>query len=209
MELNPDNPTTQTLRTEWHKVLALVLHKLNVDHVVIRLSDLERLAATPDVCVVAHDRSDGLHIHLTTMAEGERLARQAAADPKGRIDDVVAPAPAPRVTPAGTGHTTDPTDPRLKRGLADTEPVPQAEVYLVLSEEERAKGYVRPVRTTYEHVGTDESPGCGTPTRMSAPLAETYAREPRFYGATYCCGCRKHLPVSEFIWSGTTERVGS
>lgn len=89
--------------------------------------------------------------------------------------------------------TTDPTDPRLGHG-PDTEPGPQNEAYLVLSEEERAKGFVRPVRRSYIHTV------CGVSTRMSQAIAETYARDPKFYGATYCVGCRKHLPVSEFVW---------
>lgn len=48
--------------------------------------------------------------------------------------------------------TTDASDPRLGHGV-DTKPVPQNEVYLILSEEERAKGFVRPVRYNYKHVG--------------------------------------------------------
>src|SRR5688572_21704649 len=50
--------------------------------------------------------------------------------------------------------TTDPKDPRLGQG-SDTEPRPQNEAYLVLSEEERAKGFVRPVRRAYRHIGPD------------------------------------------------------
>lgn len=49
--------------------------------------------------------------------------------------------------------TTDRNDPRLGRGVDET-PIPQHEVYLVLSEEEIAKGYVHPVRSIYRHVGT-------------------------------------------------------
>lgn len=49
--------------------------------------------------------------------------------------------------------TTDPNDPDIKRGGADVEPGPQNEKYLVLSDEELAKGFVRPVRRTYLHVG--------------------------------------------------------
>jgi hypothetical protein len=52
-----------------------------------------------------------------------------------------------------TGVTDDPNDPRLKRGHADETSVPQNEVYLVLSEAERAKGFVRPYRDAYRHVG--------------------------------------------------------
>ncbi len=94
------------------------------------------------------------------------------------------------------GVTTDPTDPRLTRGN-DDKPVPQAEVYIVLSEEERAKGFVRPVRDTYIHEK------CGGKTNMGAALAETYARDPSFYGGTYCVHCRMHRPVGadgEFKW---------
>lgn len=50
------------------------------------------------------------------------------------------------------GVTDDRNDPRLTRGV-DDKPGPQAEVYLVLSEEERAKGFVRPYRDAYVHVG--------------------------------------------------------
>jgi hypothetical protein len=75
--------------------------------------------------------------------------------------------------------------------------------YWVLSEAERAKGFVRPVRTSYVHAK------CGTETRMGRALAETYAREPKFYGATMCVNCGAHFPVGEFTWSGTSELVGS
>jgi hypothetical protein len=90
--------------------------------------------------------------------------------------------------------TDDPNDPELTHGV-DSEPVPQAPAYLVLSEAERAKGYVRPVRRSYVHED------CGTETTMSAALAETYARQPTFYGATYCMFCKKHLPVADFWWT--------
>jgi hypothetical protein len=166
------------------------------------------------------------------------------------------------------GTTSDRNDPRLTHG-ADTEPVPQAEVYLVLSDEERAKGFVRPVRRSYVHVGppgpthelrplTDHEEstfnvadpecgnsecaghrryvafepyeeflgrfwtqeqlnnigkGCGDVTRMAQDIAETYARDPHFYGATYCVRCRRHLPVGkdgEFVWlDDPNQRVGT
>jgi hypothetical protein len=141
---------------------------------------------------------------------------------------------------------TDPNDPRLGRGV-DAEETDQHEAYLVLSEEERARGLVRIIRQSYRHVGPggpeyklrdltqeererydkygyvkfEEYPegtsaagrywteeqlaavdagGCGAITTMSAELAETYAKDPTFYGATYCVTCRKHLPVAEFCW---------
>lgn len=78
--------------------------------------------------------------------------------------------------------------------------------YVVLAEEERAKGFVRPVRRSYIHTK------CGSVTTMSQPIAETYARDPYHYSGTFCCVCRDHFPVGkngEFVWDGTTEKVGT
>lgn len=128
----------------------------------------------------------------------------------------------------------------------------QQKSYLVLTSEERAKGFVRPVRKEYTHIGvrpkhplrdlTDEEKeqykefgyikfelyppeelpvtgsywsekrlksGCGGVTRMGQALAETYARDPGFYGGTFCVHCKAHYPVEEFVWKDTIERVGS
>lgn len=151
---------------------------------------------------------------------------------------------------------------RLPEQLDDGAPAPidpetgMHRDYWILSQAERAKGFVRPVRTSYMHVGPpgpqnatrrltseeaaryagygydcyEEYPpgdravgrfwtkagldayqagGCRTVTRMVRELAETYARDPKFYGATFCCRCGKHLPVNEFFWLDTQERVGS
>lgn len=100
------------------------------------------------------------------------------------------------------GVTDDRSDPRLTHGVDDT-PRLQADMYLVLSESERAKGFIRPLRYTYVH------DLCGAVTSMGQALAETYATDPTFYGATYCCACSKHRPLSEFHWDGTDELVGS
>ena len=92
--------------------------------------------------------------------------------------------------------TSDPSDPRLTRGV-DEAPIKQAEAYLVLSDDELVKGFVRPYRDRYEHEA------CGVVTTMSRRIAETYARQPNFYGATYCTHCKMHKPVGEhgeFSW---------
>lgn len=146
--------------------------------------------------------------------------------------------------------TDDRNNPKLGYGVNNT-PVPQNEAYLILSEEERSQGFVRPVRRTYIHVGIpgpkyelqdlteeqmkhghqygyvkyekypedpdtsvtgrywtqeqlDLARECGAVTSMSLALAETYARDPKFYGATYCVRCQMHRPVSEFVWEDGT-----
>jgi hypothetical protein len=79
----------------------------------------------------------------------------------------------------------------------------QQKGYVVLSEEERAKGFVRPVRRSYTHKT------CGTDTRMGDAIAETYARDPTFYSGTFCVNCGKHFPLDQFVWLGTQDEVGT
>lgn len=98
--------------------------------------------------------------------------------------------------------TTDRTDPRLGKIRPDG----QQEAYLVLSAEERAKGFVRPVRRSYRHEK------CGSVTSMGQSIAETYARNPSYYGGTFCVHCRAHFPVGkdgEFTWVDGGSKVGT
>jgi hypothetical protein len=102
---------------------------------------------------------------------------------------------------------------RTKQTLADGSPVTtdhrdlkdngQQKGYVVLSAEERAKGFVRPVRNEYTHTV------CGSDTRMGTAIAETYARDPGFYNGTFCVRCEEHFPLDQFVWKGTQEQVGS
>lgn len=50
--------------------------------------------------------------------------------------------------------------------------------------------------------------GCDTVTTMALPLAQTYARDPKFYSHTFCVQCGAHLRVEEFVWEGTDDVVG-
>ena len=71
----------------------------------------------------------------------------------------------------------------------------------VLSEEERSKGFIRPLRAKYIHNK------CGIVTRMGLAIAETYARDPKFYGMTFCIGCKSYLPVDQFRWDDASNQV--
>ena len=100
--------------------------------------------------------------------------------------------------------TTDRNDQRLKEIL----PGGQQAAYLVLSEEELAKGFVRPVRTAYRHLK------CGTVTTMGLALSQTYSRNPKFYSGTFCCHCGTHFDLGPpwdpaFLWYPDGDPVGS
>lgn len=149
--------------------------------------------------------------------------------------------------PSNPPDSSVPTSERLSDG--------QYADHWVLTAEERSKGFVRPLRKAYKHVGlqlrggtvrdlTEEEKeqyakyqyvkfeeyqegeaatgrywtqerwdqidkGCGVVTIMGLSIAETYARDPYFYGSTFCTGCRDYLPLEEFVWEDGGERVGS
>lgn len=81
--------------------------------------------------------------------------------------------------------------------------------YVILSAEERAKGFVRPVRRSYRHLT------CRGTTTMGQSLAETYAAKPTFYSGTFCSTCQDHFsvgppPDGEFVWvDDETSYVGT
>lgn len=93
------------------------------------------------------------------------------------------------------GTTTDRNDPALDV----TEPGGQQKKYLVLSDDERAKGFVRPLRNEYTHLK------CGTKTNMAPAIAETYARQPGFYTSTFCWACATHVMLRDADGKHTFE----
>jgi hypothetical protein len=85
--------------------------------------------------------------------------------------------------------TTDRGDPGLREIIQNGPLKGQQRAYLVLSEEERAKGFVMPVYRSYRHMK------CGTDTTMGQALCETYARNPYFYSGTFCAYCGTHFDL--------------
>lgn len=134
-------------------------------------------------------------IEIIEAWAGNRAVRPVVPEPQVEPVDRTA-----RVTLTGN----PPEDPECVGAPAPIDPeTGMHKDYWVLSDEERAKGWVRPYRDTYIHRK------CGVATTMGRKLSETYARDPKFYGATFCVGCKTHFPVIEFYWDGTTEDVGS
>lgn len=76
-ELNPNHPVTTELRHEWHKLLAIAMHKLGLREIIITPADIEALSLLADgINVVAHAHADCIEIKLVGDAEAERLARK-------------------------------------------------------------------------------------------------------------------------------------
>lgn len=157
--------------------------------------------------------------------------------------------------PRSTTDGEPPADGHWDAPAPNIGPDGQHGAYWILPPEERAKGFVRPVRTSYKHVGlpapsnirnlTDDEQvqhanqnyvkfedyppgepyvvgrfwtqaqldrvgaGCGSVTTVGMAIAETFSRDPKYYRATLCVHCNRHLSVNEFVWDGTDERVGS
>jgi hypothetical protein len=105
---------------------------------------------------------------------------------------------------------------RSARVLTDGSPVPEdyshTEIepdtgmqkgYIVLTVEERRKGFIRPVRRAYKHLK------CGQITTMALSIAETMARDPGFYSDGYCATCKTHFGNEEFVWPEDGTQVGT
>jgi len=166
--------------------------------------------------VFSAEQADALARTLAAKAREVEAERRKAAE-AARIASVP---PADRSKLC----TTDGRSPEEARA-SQTNETGQHASYIVLCEDERRKGFVRPYRDAYKHVGrleegelidggvTDRPSrrvgGCGTVTTMGRALSETYARDPKFYGATFCVHCNRHLPVAEFVWTADGQEVGS
>lgn len=134
--------------------------------------------------------------HRETAAYMERKLREA--NERRRIEN------APPVDRSAVQLTDGAPVPEDASHLT-IKPDGQQEGYVVLSAAERAKGFVRPYRDAYRHEA------CKAITTMGRSIAETYARDPTFYGGTYCSTCRQHFPVGEkgeFTWYEMDGRDG-
>src|SRR5882672_3988387 len=170
-------------------------------------------------------------------ATGEPLAARLTHPNLALATAAVPPVDATQRTTIGGMHPDDPAHRELLESGMQRD-------YVILTPEERHRGYVRPVRRSYVHVGLQEpyqlrdvteeergkyegceyvkyekylesraplvgrfwtqamldrvNKGCCATTTMSIEIAETYARKPDFYDATYCSTCGRHYPVEEF-----------
>lgn len=144
--------------------------------------------------VFSVEQARALSVTLMAQARAAELAARESAE----LERIAKVPPVDRTKLC----TTDGRSPAEARA-SQTNETGQHASYIVLCDEERAKGFVRPYRDRYKHLT------CGGVTAMGRSLSETYARDPTFYGATFCCKCNRHLPVSEFVWTADGTVVGS
>jgi len=135
--------------------------------------------------------SDLEQIYLQSGWRNNPALVDRAREIKARLGELLSPA---RCLTDGSPVTPD------HRELDPT--TGQQKAYIVLTPEERAKGWVRPYRDTYIHKT------CGVATKMGRAIAETYARDPKFYSGTFCVQCKTHFPLDQFVWDGTNIQVG-
>jgi len=77
MEVNPNHPVTAAVHDHWHKIVALLMHKFELGHVVITGQDLAAFEREyPNHAIMIHDKRDGIHLRMVSMEEADRLARE-------------------------------------------------------------------------------------------------------------------------------------
>ncbi len=78
-ELNPNHPVTQLTRDQWHKITAVIMHKLGLSEIELTANDVQNLADSyPDgtPCIVADARAGRFVVRLISGREAEFLARE-------------------------------------------------------------------------------------------------------------------------------------
>jgi hypothetical protein len=157
--------------------------KDGVGHIVFSINQAQHLA----------------HLLATKSSEAANNIRIREADARRKAAEAIPVDRSARTLTDGSPVTKDHTE-ITASGMQ--------KAYVVLSDAERAKGFVRPVRRSYRHTK------CGGVTSMGQSIAETYARDPKFYTGTFCCNCGTHFDLTiegqpQFNWIDDDSAVGS
>lgn len=79
-ELNPNHPVTKELHNQWHKLAAIILHKLGMQTIDISIADIAAFENSYQNngggAIVAEPKDDVIHITLVSMNEAEQLAQK-------------------------------------------------------------------------------------------------------------------------------------
>lgn len=75
MELNPNHPVTSAMNEQWHKIVAVLLHKFGLNHTEITPQDLNAFAKSGLGAVTVKTENEVIELNLISFEEAERLAK--------------------------------------------------------------------------------------------------------------------------------------
>lgn len=85
-ELNPNHPMTAMAHDHWHKLCAMVMHKMGAEHVVITSEDIQALVAQfagdGGPAIAIQETKHGLELTLISMERAASLAREQGGLPQ-------------------------------------------------------------------------------------------------------------------------------
>ena len=81
MELNPNHPTTQAARDQWHKICALVMYKLGVTYIEISSEDINAFTSSASNNIIVRDTGKKLIVGLANDADAAKLAKESGGLP--------------------------------------------------------------------------------------------------------------------------------
>ena len=78
--LNPNNPVARASFGNWHKIAALIMHKLGVNHLEIKNEDVNALNATGKNIGIADDKGF-IEVFLLTPEETDDMIKRHGGMP--------------------------------------------------------------------------------------------------------------------------------
>lgn len=82
MEINPNHPVTREVHDHWHKIAAILLHKMGMRELRITLADLQAWAHDfPDGAIVIKANNFDFVLRLVSADEARELAKKEGGLP--------------------------------------------------------------------------------------------------------------------------------
>jgi hypothetical protein len=75
MELNPNHSVTSEMTEQWHKIVAVLMFKLGLEHTEITPQDLTQFANSGLGAVTVRTENEVIELNLISWDEAERLAK--------------------------------------------------------------------------------------------------------------------------------------
>lgn len=79
-EINPRHPATKEMHDVWHKMVAILMHKQGLKHVVLTAQDIQKTLDGGVSAVVFQERPDGIHLDLVNGDGVASLIAHAKAE---------------------------------------------------------------------------------------------------------------------------------